>query len=149
MGPKSYQIICGTKYQYWTIFGSHSVLVMASTFSCHFGLFSPSFHYCGHSYYRNGDFRGPKPSSYIGLVVRYLFLLLCAPIYGRGWLEYDCFMAKIRPKWRGCSRLDRPTWKVSGAPYHTPIHGRASLGAIFAISRHLSRGPGVQKMAIS
>ena len=31
MGPKSYQIICGTKYQYWTIFGSHSVLVMAST----------------------------------------------------------------------------------------------------------------------
>ena len=30
MGPKSYQIICGTKYQYWTIFGSHSVPVMAS-----------------------------------------------------------------------------------------------------------------------
>ena len=33
------------------------------------------------------------------------------------------FMAKIRPKWQGCSRLDRPTWKVSCAPYHTPIHG--------------------------
>ena len=31
MGPKSYQIICGTKYQYWTIFRSHSVLVMAPT----------------------------------------------------------------------------------------------------------------------
>ena len=30
MGPKSYQIIFGTKYRYWTILGSHSVPVMAS-----------------------------------------------------------------------------------------------------------------------
>ena len=44
------------------------------------------------------------------------------------------------PKGRGGSRLDRPTWKVSGAPYHTPIHGRERHGAIFVISRHLSRG---------
>ena len=55
------------------------------------------------------------------------------------------FMAKIRPKLRGCSRLDRPTWKVSSAPYHTPIHGRAWFRTIFARSRHLSRVPGVQK----
>ena len=55
------------------------------------------------------------------------------------------FMAKIRPKWQGCSRLDRPTWKVSSAPYHTPIHGRAWFRAIFARSRHISRVPGVQK----
>ena len=50
-------------------------------------------------------------------------------------------MAKTRPKWQGCSRLDRPTWKVSSAPYHTPIHGRAWFRAIFARSRHLSRVP--------
>ena len=36
------------------------------------------------------------------------------------------FMAKTTSRWLGCSRLDRPTWKVS---YHTPIHGRAWLGA--------------------
>ena len=36
------------------------------------------------------------------------------------------FMAKTRPRWLGCSRLDWLTWKVS---YHTPIHGRAWLGA--------------------
>ena len=27
------------------------------------------------------------------------------------------------PKGRGGSRLDRPTWKVSGAPYHIPMDG--------------------------
>ena len=55
------------------------------------------------------------------------------------------FMARTRLKWLGCSRLDQPTWKVSSAPYHTPMHGRAWLGANFTLSRHLSRGPGVQK----
>ena len=54
-------------------------------------------------------------------------------------------MAKTGPKWRGCSRLDWPTWKVSGAPYHTPRHGRAWLRTIFTHSRHISRGPGGQK----
>ena len=60
------------------------------------------------------------------------------------------FMAKTRPTWRGCSRLDWPTWKVYSAPYHTPMHGRAWLRTIFAHSRHLSRVPGVQmaKMTI-
>ena len=58
------------------------------------------------------------------------------------------FMAESRPNGGGGSRMDRPTWKVPGAPYHTPIHRRALLGAIFVISRHLSRGPGVQKIAI-
>ena len=45
------------------------------------------------------------------------------------------FMAKTRPRWRGCSRLDWPTWKVYSAPYHTPLHGRAWLRTIFAHSR--------------
>ena len=40
-----------------------------------------------------------------------------------GGPKMTLFMAKTRPKWQGCSRLDRPTWKVSCAPYHTPIHG--------------------------
>ena len=31
MGPKSYQIIFSTKYRYWTIFGSHSVPILASS----------------------------------------------------------------------------------------------------------------------
>ena len=57
-------------------------------------------------------------------------------------------LAKTRPERWGCSMLDWPTWKVSGAPYHTPIHGRAGLRTIFTLSRHLSRVPGVQNMAI-
>ena len=51
------------------------------------------------------------------------------------------FMAKTTPRWLGCSRLDRPTWKVSSGSYHTPMHGRAYLRTILVHSRHLSRVP--------
>ena len=61
---------------------------------------------------------------HIGLLVRYLFLPLWAPIYGRGWSENDYFYGKIASKGRASSRVGQPTWKVSSAPYHIPIHGR-------------------------
>ena len=54
--------------------------------------------------------------------------------------------AKARPKWQACTRLSHPTWILSSAPYHTPMHGRDWLWAILALSRHLSRAPGVQKL---
>ena len=55
------------------------------------------------------------------------------------------FMAEARPKWLGWSRLDWLTWKVSSAPYHTPMHERAWIRTIIILSRHISRVP---KMAI-
>ena len=47
MGPKSYQIIFGTKYRYWTIFGSHSVPIMASCshYMADFHAFLAYFHH--------------------------------------------------------------------------------------------------------
>ena len=51
--------------------------------------------------------------------------------------ENAYFMARTRLKWLGCSRLDWPTWKVSTAPYHTPMHGRP-------ISTFPGTYPGVQ-----
>ena len=113
--------------------------------ACLFGLFSPSFQYCGHSYYRNGNFWGPKPSSYIGLLVMYPFLPLPGTYPGFQGSENAYFMARTRLKWLGCSRLDQPTWKVSSAPYHTPMHERAWIRTIIILSRHISRVPGVQK----
>ena len=71
-----------------------------------------------------------------------------APIQGSRGPKMAILWLNPGPNGRGGSRLDRSTWKVSGAPYHTPSHGRASLGAIFVISRYLSRGPDVQKIAI-
>ena len=35
------------------------------------------------------------------------------------------FYGKIASKGRASSRVGQPTWKVSSAPYHIPIHGRA------------------------
>ena len=65
---------------------------------------------------------------------------------GVGWVQnMAIFMAKTTPRWLGCSRLDRPTWKVSSGSYHTPMHVRACLRTILVHSRHLSRVPGVQK----
>ena len=78
---------------------------------------------------------GLNPSVYIGLVVRYLFWPLWAPIYDRGWAENDCFYGKDNT-YKAGSRVRDPTWKVSSAPYHTPMHGRAWLRAIFTLSRH-------------
>ena len=40
------------------------------------------------------------------------------------------------------------TWKVSGVPYHTLIHGKTLLGAIYTLLRHLYGAKGVQNMAI-
>ena len=77
--------------------------------------------------------------------MRYLFLPLWAPIYGRGWSENDYFYGKIASEYKAASRERQPTWKVSSAPYHIPIHGRAWLRAIFTLSRYPSRVPGVQK----
>ena len=58
-------------------------------------------------------------------------------------------MAKTRPKWQDCSRLNHPTWILSSGPYHTPRHVKAGLRAIFTLgNKHilLSRaGGGVQK----
>ena len=51
------------------------------------------------------------------------------------------FMAKTTSRWLGCSRLDRPTWKVSSGSYHTTMHGRVCLRTILVHSRHLSRVP--------
>ena len=68
-----------------------------------------------------------------------------APIQGSRGPKMAIIWLNPGPNDGSGSRLDRPTRKASGAPYHTPIHGRASLGAIFTTSRHLSRGPGVQK----
>ena len=102
-----------------------------------FDLFLPSIPYSGNSYYPNGTIKGPKPSSHIGLLVRYLFLPLWAPIYGRGWSENDYFYGKIASEYKAASRERQPTWKVSSAPYHIPIHGRAWLRAIFTLSRYL------------
>ena len=45
-----------------------------------------------------------------------------APFQGSRGPKMATFMAKIGPKWQGCSRLDRPTWKVFSVPYHTPMH---------------------------
>ena len=47
------------------------------------------------------------------------------------------FYGKIASKGRASSRVGQPTWKVSCAPYHTPMHGRAWLWTIFAHSRLL------------
>ena len=61
---------------------------------------------------------------------------------GVGWVQnMAIFMAKTTPRWLGCSRLDRPTWKVSSGSYHTPMHGRVCLRTILVHSRHLSRVP--------
>ena len=65
---------------------------------------------------------------------------------GVGWVQnMAIFMAKTTPRWLGCSRLDRPTWKVSSGSYHTTMHGRVCLRVLFSHSRHLSRVAGVQK----
>ena len=72
-----------------------------------------------------------------------------APIQGSRGPKMAILWLNPGPNGRGGSRLDWSTWKVSGAPYHTPSHGRASLRAIFAISRHLSRGPGVQMAGVA
>ena len=38
-----------------------------------------------------------------------------------------------------------PTWKWFYVPYHIPMHGTILCRPTFALSRHLSRVPGVQK----
>ena len=43
------------------------------------------------------------------------------------------FYGKIASKDRASSRVRQPTWKVSSAPYHNPMHGGAWLWAILAI----------------
>ena len=68
-----------------------------------------------------------------------------ALIQGSRGPKYGYFWVKIRPLWRAVSRSYRPAWKVSGAPYYTPMHVTTLFRATFALSRHPSRVPGVQK----
>ena len=70
-----------------------------------------------------------------------------ALIQGSRGPKYGYFWVKIRPLWRAVSRSYRPAWKVSGAPYYTPMHVTTLLRATFALSRHPSRVPRVQNMA--
>ena len=69
------------------------------------------------------------------------FFTFQAPIQGSRGPKMAIFMAKTTPRWLSRSMLDRPTWKVSSPPYHTPMHGRVCLRTILVHSRHLSRVP--------
>ena len=62
-----------------------------------------------------------------------------------GGPKVTVFMAKITPRYKAGSRVWDSTWKVSSAPYHTPMHGTTFIRVTFALSRHLSRVTGVQK----
>ena len=48
-----------------------------------------------------------------------------APIQGPRGSKMAISTAKTRPKWQACSRLGRPTQKVSSALYQAQIHVRA------------------------
>ena len=72
-----------------------------------------------------------------------------APIQSPRGPKMAIFHGKIASKGRAASKVRYPTWKVSGTPYHIPIHGRARLRAIFTLSRYPSRVPGVQKWLFS
>ena len=49
---------------------------------------------------------------------------------------------------KACYGSGHSTRKVSGVPYHTLIHGKTLLGAIYTLLRHLYGAKGVQNMAI-
>ena len=67
-------------------------------------------------------------------------------LYGAGVVQnMAIFGVKIRHLWRAGFQGEDPTWKWFYVPYHTPMHGTTLFRAIFALSRHPSRVPGVQK----
>ena len=73
------------------------------------------------------------------------FCPLWVPIWRRSSPKYGYFWGQNPASMAGWFQGEDPTWKWFYVPYHTPMHGTTLFRAIFALSRHPSRVPGVQK----
>ena len=64
------------------------------------------------------------------------------------WSKIRQFLGQKQATMAGWVQGGDPAWKVFSVPYHTPMHGTTLFRPTFALSRHQSRVPGVQNMAI-
>ena len=87
----------------------------------------------------------PNTRDTCGVVVWGHFCPLWVPILAGGGPKYGYFWGQNQASMAGWIQGEDPTWKVFYVPYHTPMHGTTLFRPTFALSRHLSRVPGVQK----